>query len=198
MTTINQISISGNNLNIFYKGGNPGPTLTYNCDTTTATCVKASDGKGAYPSESECLKNCKGSTPPSGYKYPYPAIVGYWGTQAASLSARSQQCINELSLVKAVNNGYNVIILTFAQIGGSCIKTPNTKDPTDLDALCIDLGGVVFPTTTLFTQTDAPTLQFYKDSFAKLNNNPKKPIVLLSFGGITISPKIERFRSLVQ
>ena len=26
-------------------------------------------------------------------------------------------------------------------------------------------------------------MQFYKDSFAKLNNNPKKPIVLLSFGG---------------
>lgn len=49
MTTINQISISGNNLNIFYKGGNPGPQ-----PSASGTCIPIDN-----PAYNEwCIENC--------------------------------------------------------------------------------------------------------------------------------------------
>ena len=74
MTTINQISISGNNLNIFYKGGNPGPqpSASGTCVPTsthpTTNCKGLCSPNSAFcASEKKCNKECCNSIHESGY-----------------------------------------------------------------------------------------------------------------------------------
>lgn len=152
--------------NKFSTGGPSGeqPTPHPGPDTGSKYCTW-SNGNCIDLSENSCTRP----------KYPYPAIVGYWGTQAGGYSTDTE-CQSTYSIENAVNNGCNVIILTFAQIGGQC-----TEDKTK----CQDFGGIIFPSNTLFASDKAPTINYYIQAFKAAFSTLKKnnTIVLLSLGG---------------
>jgi hypothetical protein len=114
-------------------------------------------------------------------KYPYPAIVGYWGVQATE-----QDCLGKVTPLTAVTAGYNVIILSFADIAGSGINPPGLGCLNFYKGGYADSGtrgAITFPGQVLQLSNKAAVyiLSTVVKEIKELNN--KGAVVLLSFGG---------------
>jgi chitodextrinase len=124
-----------------------------------------------------CAKN---TTP----EYPYPAIVGYWGCQAASDECQA----GNVTMSAAADNGYNVIVLSFADVAGNGTNPPPAGSYNFFDggwsATTPDvLGAITFPASTNAykkAQSDY-IIKTIGNEIVELNN--KGVVILLSFGG---------------
>ena len=117
-------------------------------------------------------------------EYPYPAIVGYWGCQAASDECRA----GKVTMSASADNGYNVIILSFADVAGNGTNPPPAGSYNFFDggwsATTPDvLGAITFPANTnAYKQPQSEyMIKTICDEIVELNN--KGVVILLSFGG---------------
>ena len=110
-------------------------------------------------------------------KFPYPAVVGYWGVQASE-----DQCATKATPLDAVENGYNVFILSFGGIAGEGVNKPSDGALNFYADGWSDSeikGAITFPNPGV--EECSGLMEILKNQIKELNE--KKVVVLLSLGG---------------